>query len=128
MTLSKYLICMAAGTLASFGAWALVLWKINPEEAGAVGVIFFYLTLFASLTGVFSLAGFFVRKLIIRNEIDFRHVAVSFRQAIFFSILISGSLFLQSLGLFSWLNVILMLFVLTILEFFFISYKRPQTV
>ena len=127
MSLNKYLIFMGLGALIAWGAWLFVIYGMNPEEAGILVFVFFYLTLFFALTGTFSVIGFFIRKLALKNELAFRHVVVSFRQAILFSILIVGSLFLESRGLLTWWNVILFILILTVLEFFFISFRVQTT-
>ncbi len=127
MSLNKYLFFMALGALISWGAWYLVLRTTDPLESGFLGFLFFYLTLFFALVGTFSVIGFFIRKLALKDELAFRHVVVSFRQAILFSILITGSLILQSLSLLTWWNIILFILALTVLEFFFISFKVQST-
>lgn len=124
MTLTKYLIYMALGTALSWGGWLVVINKMNPMEAGVPGFVFFYLTLLFALTGSLSIFGFLVRKFLVKGELAFRQVAVSFRQAILFSALVAGSLFLQSQKLLTWWNVILFILLLTVLEFLFISFKK----
>ncbi|PIY78796.1 MAG: hypothetical protein COY82_00570 [Parcubacteria group bacterium CG_4_10_14_0_8_um_filter_35_7] len=124
MTLKSYLILMTISTFFCWLAWGVVLFFIDPTQAGFIGLLFFYLSLFLALTGTISLIGFFLRTLILKNEIVFRHVIISFRQAVFFSMVIVGSLFLESKDLFTWWNITFLVLFLTVLEFFFISQRR----
>lgn len=117
---------MALATLVCWGAWVVVINNIDPTETGFLGFDFFYFSLFLAITGTLSVIGFFVRKLVLKEELAFRHVAVSFRQGILFAILIVGSLVLQSHKLLTWWNIILFILALTVLEFFFISFKKTN--
>ena len=124
MSLNKYLILMTLTTIVCWAVWAMVINIINPTQAGFLGFLFFYASLFLASIGSISIIGFFIRKVLLREELAFRHVVVSFRQAILLSILIIGSLILQSRGLLTWWNTILFILALTVLEFFFISFKK----
>lgn len=123
MSLKKYLIFMSSATLFSWLAWLIVIFYINPEEAGFVGFAMFYLSLFLALVGSFSLLGFFTRVWFSREEVIFRHLGVATRQSLLFSILLVGSLILQGSGFFRWWSVVLLIAFITLLEFFFISRK-----
>lgn len=119
---------MTLTTVVCWAAWAMIINITNPAEAGFWGFFFFYASLFLALAGTLSVIGFFIRKLVLKEELAFRHVAVSFRQAVLFAILVVGSLILQSKGLLTWWNILLFILVLTILEFFFISFKKQSRV
>lgn len=121
MSLVKYLITMLAGTLISFVVWVYVLFNIDPTNTSILGFVFFYISLGLTLVGLFSLIGFGVRKAFMKQELDFRHVYVSFRQAVFISLILIVVLLLESNDLFTWLNVILLVIALTALDFFIIS-------
>ncbi|PIR75273.1 MAG: hypothetical protein CO030_03825 [Candidatus Magasanikbacteria bacterium CG_4_9_14_0_2_um_filter_42_11] len=45
---------MVFGTLMCWAGWGVVLWNIDPYEAGLVSFLFFYITLFLALTGTIS--------------------------------------------------------------------------
>ncbi len=102
----------------------MVLFRVNPLEASIAGFLMFYLSLLFASLGSLALLGLLVRRIFKKGELAYRHVVISFRQAVFFSILIVGLLFLQSFRLLTWWNMVLLIFALTVLEFFFISYKR----
>ncbi len=121
MSLTKYLITMFLGTMISFAAWIYVLLNVDPTKTNVLGFAFFYISLGLALTGLFSLIGFGTRKIFMKKELDFRHVYVSFRQAVFISFILVVVLLLESNNLFTWLNVILLITALTALDFFLVS-------
>lgn len=124
MTLRNYLIGMLAGTLLCWLSFIMVIYSINPEQSGAIGLICFYISLFLSLIGTFSLLGFFLRSLLEKHEITYRQLNISFRQGIFFSLLTVISLFMQANKILTWWNTILLIFLLTLLEFFFVAKRK----
>ncbi|MBU1118388.1 hypothetical protein KKH43_00730 [Patescibacteria group bacterium] len=121
MTLKRYLLGIAISTLFCVAAFFLVLVYIDPADTGIVGFVCFYLSLFFSFVGLFTLIGFYLRIWFSGNEIIFAHVAPSFRQAIFFAIIIVGSLMLQSFRLLTWWDALLFVLSIILLEFFFMS-------
>lgn len=124
MSLKKYLILMSVCTLFCWLALVLVINYIDPTETNLLGFLFFYLSLFLACLGTMSVLGFAVRMKFLKDEIVYKQVGTAFRQAVMFSFLVTGSLFLQSKSLLTWWNILLFILALTILEFFFISYKK----
>lgn len=115
---------MSICTLFCWLAWILVVNLIDPTETGVLGFGFFYSSLFLACLGTMSILGFWLRMKIFRDEIVYKQVGTAFRQAVMFSILVVGSLFLQSKSLLTWWNIILFILALTVFEFFFLSYKK----
>jgi len=107
--------------------WFFVLFTINPLITNWIGLLMFYSSIFLALVGTAALAGFVVRFVALKHELAWRLVKEAFRQSFLFSILIVVSLVLLSKGLFSWLNLLFLVLGLSILEFFLISYARPNT-
>ena len=62
-----------------------------------------------------------------RQELIFQRVIISFRQGLFFSILIDGFLALQHLKLLTWYNAAFLILGLTIAEFFY-DFKENRAV
>ena len=127
MTLKKYLFLMTFATILCFGAWALVLFFVNPESAGMVGFSFFYGSMFLGLLGVFSMVGFLIRYLWKRYEFAYDQVKTSFRQGLMFALLLTGALFLQSYRLLVWWNLLLLVALLAGIEYFFVT-KRSSSI
>ncbi len=123
MSLLQYLVILAIGTLISWGAWYTVITTVSPSQAGPLGFFFFYASLTCALTGVFSLIGFLLRLVFFKQELMFHKVSISFRQALFFALLIDGALILQSYRLLAWYNITFLIIGLTVAELFIISRK-----
>ncbi len=123
MSLKKFLILMTLGAIFCWASWVLVVFTTNPYEAGIWGFALFYTSLFLALCGTFAVGGLLVRLRVLQNYTIFRHVSTAFRQSIFFSCLIVGLLILQSQGFLTWWNALIFSFSITLMEFFFISYK-----
>ncbi|MDP3986055.1 MAG: hypothetical protein U1C53_01255 [Candidatus Veblenbacteria bacterium] len=124
MTLRQYLSWLALGTGISWGAFGLVLSYLNPETAGNIGFLFFYLSVFLSLTGTLTLIGFAWRYLRHRDEVLFRHVSISFRQGVLLAFMVVVALWLEAHELLTWWNLGLLVVGLTLLEFFWLSVRR----
>ncbi len=121
------MILMALGSMIGWGAWFLVLFTINPFEAGLIGYLMFYLSATVALIGTLSLLGFVGRLWILHHEeIVLRQVTVAFRQACLFAFLILGSLFLQSKQMLAWWNVLIFVGFLAILELLALSLRRSR--
>lgn len=125
MTLGRYIFFMFFSTVLSWLAWFLVLFRIDPTQAGGWGFVLFYLTLLFSLTGTFSLIGLMIRVLVFKTELMFRLVLISFRQSISYSILIVVALWLKSHHLLTWWNAIILILILTGLEYLYLSLRGP---
>ncbi len=124
MSFRSFLYLMGTATLAAFGAWGVVLFFIDPASSGGLGFFFFYATLFLALFGSASLIGVALRAH--RDPLTpvSRHVMRSSRHAVFLSVLVVGSVFLLSRGLFSLLTAGLFILFLTLLELFFEKVAR----
>ncbi|MBU0545988.1 hypothetical protein KKA13_01910 [Patescibacteria group bacterium] len=109
MTLRQYLILMTIGTFLCAFCWVFVMFSFDPTRSGMLGLLFFYISLFFTLVGAFSVLGFLLRRIVIRDdEIIFRHVRRTFRQAVFISCFaITVLLFLQFRLLNWWVAIIL---------------------
>ena len=112
---------MAVSTAAAWVAWGLVLFSIDPTKVGGVGIFFFFLCLFIALLGSLSLFGIGIRLAMKKDELISRQVFHSFRQAIFLTVLIIGSLILLANQLFTILTALLLILVVTFIELACIS-------
>ena len=126
MTTKQFVILMLIVTVVCGGAFLTVLFFINPETTGPTGFFLFYLSLFFGLTGLLSLLGFYSRYLFTRKFQEFEQAQISFRQAIFFGIIIASSLLLQSQQLLTWVNAVILVFLLTIIEFLIVSLRKSH--
>ncbi|MBU4256899.1 hypothetical protein KKC04_00615 [Patescibacteria group bacterium] len=124
MTLKAYLIIMGIATLCCWAAFGFILRTVNPEVTNTIGFLLFYLSLFLAVSGSAAIIGFVVRFIGLKRELVFNSVKQAFRQSFLFAFLIISALFLLSKGLFSWLNLLLLIAGLSMLEFFLISHSK----
>lgn len=126
MSLFTYLALMIISTALSWGAWVMVVISINPVSADFFGFLLFYCSLSVALTGTFALIGFFCRTIFAQHEEVLYRVLISFRQGLFFSLLIDGFLVMQHARLLTWYNAAFLIIALTLAEFFMISRRSVR--
>lgn len=124
MSLKKYLLSMAGLTLLSWGIFIFLMNSIDPKVTNWVGFVFFYFSLFLALSGTLALIGFIIRKKTMKEALDFHIVNTSFRQAFLFSVLITATLFMLGEHLFSWINIIILIIILSITEYLLINKQK----
>ncbi|HVM90858.1 MAG TPA: hypothetical protein VMU11_03110 [Verrucomicrobiae bacterium] len=108
----SFLLLMVAATTASLGGWGYILLNVNPDEAGLVGFVLFYITLFAACVGLLTLFGIVIRvHLRKRHATAFREVRIAFRHALWLSLVAVVCLALSAQG---WLNIWWFLLLLVI--------------
>jgi len=117
---------MILGSALSLFGFFMVLFFINPNESGIFLFLLFYLSLALSSLGLFTVLGFFIRQWKSKKEMVFYQVIISFRQAMWISIVLVVSLFLQSNGLLNWINEILLILALGLIEFFCLNYQEGK--
>ena len=121
MTFRMYLVFMTIATVLSWGAWVLVLNTTNPQEAGTGGFIVFYLTLCMALLGTLTLFGTAYRVLFLRREgVMAREVRIAFRHAVLLSLAAIGALVFSAQGWLHWWVLVLLLVLLSIIEYIFL--------
>jgi len=118
---------MSLATFACYLAFLAIIYFFDPFVNGFLAMLFFYLSLFLALIGTFSLLGLFVRNIFTKDKLVFRKVIVSFRQSIWFALLIVICLYLKSANLLIFRNVVFLIFAFALLELFFMSYKSKPS-
>lgn len=124
MNIKQLLIVVSVATLLFWMIWVLIVSQINPYETDFFGFLLFYLTLLFSLLGTFFLASFAFRKAFNKFSMEYNIVGTSFRQSFFFALLVISLLILQGVKMLNLLNSLLLVAVIVVLEFFFLSYKK----
>lgn len=127
MNLRQYLVFMSIGTAVAVSAWCVVLIAINPVSSGAIALAAFYTTLCLGLAGLFTILGTTIRSWRFPDREVGGIVHRSFRQAIFLTLLIAGSLYLMSMNMFSTLTLFVAVLALGFLEFFFLVSSPTDT-
>lgn len=113
---------MLLASLFCWTAWGLILFYLDPQVSGLVGLLCFYLSLFFSLIGTFTLIGLALRIWFSHNEVIFAFVGVSFRQAILLSVVIIGCLLLQQFRVLNWWDGSLLAISIGLFEFYFMRH------
>ncbi len=116
MTLKRYLILISLTTAICWTTFLFVASVINPELTSWLGFFLFYISLFLSLTGTASLIGFLVRFVALRRELAFYAVRNAYRQSFLFALFIVAILAMMSQGLFTWLNLGILVTLFIIIE------------
>lgn len=107
--------------------WGIVVLNVNPKESGLLGFGMFFLTLLMGLLGFITLAELLIRLYALkRHEVVIREVKVSFRHAVWLSLISILSLIFSSQGWLSWWVLIVFIVVAGILEYvsLIIQYSR----
>lgn len=121
MSLKKYIIGMIFATIFCWMAWFLILFYLDPEAAGLIGIICFHFSLFFALIGSFTIIGLSFRIFLSHNEVLFAHVSVSFRQGVLLAMVLVGSLLMQQFRILNWWDGSLFAVSIGLLEFYFMS-------
>jgi len=124
MNLRQYIATMLFATILCWLSWVFVITNVDPFTTPISGFAFFYGSLFLSVMGTLSLIFFLFYKLFgDKNLPMFRYVEVSFRQAMFLSLFLILSLFLQGHNYLDMVTASLLLVIFVLIVSFNISVK-----
>lgn len=114
----RILSLIAIATIISWGALLLVINKLDPYQSTQISLIFFFISNFLALTGTFSIILFFLKKWRANNHVYVKHVIISLRQGMLLSISTNICLSLLMLGVLRVWNGLLIVIIITLIEFF----------
>ena len=123
MSFKKYIFLMLASTVLSLGCFVFTIFKVDPYSSSSIGFSVFYISLFLSCVGVFSLLLIGLRWIFVKNLAFFSNISKSFRQSILFSTTCVSFLLLKSINLLRWWNMVLIIGAVIGVEFFSISHR-----
>jgi hypothetical protein len=103
-----------------------VVFFVDPETSGAVGIIIFFAATFFAVAGLAAILGFLLRYFFQPHQFNYIQVRDSFRQAIWLAILVVMALYLMSQGLARWWNLLILVLILAALEMLFNSSKNNK--
>lgn len=122
MTIKSYLWGMRIGTITSLAAWLLVLVYVDPNTAGAMGKILFFLSMFLVLSGMFALLLTWLRKMLGSGEvIAFAYLGMSFREGVLLALLTVALLVLQGFRVLTWWDASLVVAGVFLIELYFLT-------
>jgi hypothetical protein len=117
----QYLLTIALASLISWAAWAMVINKLDPFESTGLALGLFFMSLFFSLIGTFSLLGFGLRRWLGKNEVRYQHLTVSLRQGFLLSICTLFCVAFLILGILKWWNGLLLVTITVLIEMYITS-------
>ncbi|MFA6160283.1 MAG: hypothetical protein WC678_04340 [Parcubacteria group bacterium] len=124
MTLKSYIWGIRIITLISLVALGAVIYYVDPENSGLIGILLFYLVAFFVLSGIFNLALIFLRRKLLGSEMAVKNIDLSFRQGILLSIMILAVMILQSYQMLIWWDALLVVVGIFLIELYFLSSKE----
>ena len=113
---------MIGGTILSLLSWLTLIYFTSPQP-NSWQMTLFHSSLFLALIGLIFLISLFIRIKIGKDTFYFNYIKITLRQAILFSVLLVGCLFLQEKKLLTWWNVLFMIGAVALLELFALSKK-----
>lgn len=126
MTQKTFFFFIILITLANAAIFAGSLFYINPETTSLIGYIFFYSSTFLLCFGGIFLINYIMHSKIMQWNLVYKNIQVSTRHGFLFSILVVSCLILQAQRLLSWLNLVVLILLLTFIEFIFITKRSTN--
>jgi hypothetical protein len=127
----KYILPLSIITGTSWVTFILALTNLEPcsqydvqtfcASISSGSMIMFFLTLFLALTGTFTLLGYLTRFYIYKEELYFNHLGISIRQGILLSICSVTAIGFLSINVLRWWTALLLLSIIVMIEFYFLS-------
>lgn len=124
MRFKSFFLLIILGTVLSWIAWGMVIFNFDPNQISLLQFIAFYISLFMALGGTIFIVIDWLKSKVFRRQLLVFRVRASIRHGILFSILLLGWAFLKSQNLLAWWVLLMLILILTVLEFFFISLQR----
>ena len=126
MTVRLFVVGSLIAAVFGGGSLALTIAQLNPEKAGTIGFVLFFLSLFVATTSIMGLLGYGVRRLVLPRVFPTYLVRTSVRQGIMLGAFFSILLFLQLLRLYQWWIGLIIIAVFISFELIFLSYDRAN--
>lgn len=114
----KILFSISLATLLSWLAFALVVYKLDPYTSSSLALPLFFVSLFFSLSGSFSLILFIIKRWKAMKEVYVKHIMISLRQGTLLSLCTNLCLLLLMFNLLRIWNGLLLVFIMMLIEFY----------
>jgi len=110
--------------LATFFGWAsllVVYYQLSPFTQPKLALSLFYLSLFVALTGTFALILYSFRRMTHKDSPLKAPFNVPLRQGVLLSLMVVVGLIFQRLRVLTWWDALLLLAIILLIEFYFMS-------
>lgn len=115
----RTLLYFAFGTALSWGAWLLVINKLEPFSNPGLALPLFFITSFVALSGSFTIVLSLLKKWKNKDQIYLKHVMISLRQGTLLSLCTIICLGLLMLGFLRVWNGLIIVAIIMLIEFYF---------
>lgn len=119
MSLSAYLWGIRLFILLSLSVWLSIVFAVDPEQAGTIGVSLFFISLFAMVLGFLMLFIAWVYRQGLGEAGAAHHLGGAFRQAFLLAMYAVAVIFFQYARILTWWDGLLLLAAVLLLEFSF---------
>lgn len=123
MTLFRNLFFLFSITVFATASTVLAIFNYDPNQADTLAFANFYASFLVSIAGILSIAFYYTKIKLSRNETIFGYFWPSVRQATFIATALTAILYLKGLGILDWLIGVSVIIVTILLELFFESKK-----
>ena len=118
---NTYLLSIIIATIFGWASWGVVIKKLSPFTSPELALSLFYSSLFIALTGTFALLIYYLKALLNKGRPHSVQMNVAIRQGILISAMIVVALAFQRLKVLTWWDGLLLLFIVLLIEFYFMS-------
>ncbi|MBD3251850.1 hypothetical protein GF380_05380 [Candidatus Uhrbacteria bacterium] len=126
MGIKGYLSLIGLGTFLAWFAWVIILFNVSPKETGVAGLVMFYTTLAVALIGTLTVFMTTFRVYLLKRKVLGREIRKAFRHAVLFSVISIVSLILSSAGSFKVWHVVILVAVVSAMEYLFLQFHRGR--
>lgn len=116
MSLFAYLWGIRLFTLFALAAWIGVVMALDPDEAGSVGTVLFFISLFVLLIGVLTLGVTGMYRRALGDTGAAHHLGSAFRQAFLLACLGIGIVYFRYAGVLAWWSAAFLFAAVLLLE------------
>lgn len=114
----KVLFIIGLASFISWSAWAMVIFNLDPFQSAGLSLPLFFISLSLALVGTYTIVLFYLKKMRSKIEVYTKHVMISLRQGILLGLCTILCLALLMLGLLRIWNGLLIVFLITMIEFY----------
>lgn len=124
MTIKTFISGASLCAVLGLTIWLLVLFLLDPTQAGTIGYALFFLSLFLTVASVASLIGFGLRRVLRVQQLAAYSVRSALRQGIMLALFVCILLILVRLRVYQWWVAVILTIFFVSAELIFFSYDR----